>query len=147
MFSSGTLTSEEIDAAVAGRMQRQQLLGSDGHRFTLVTTEGAFGWCAGGPAVMAAQADRLAESQPRNVRVGVIPWGATATVFPMHTWDMYDRRGVIVGLVSSTALLTNPQDIAAYDEMFRRVEEMAVYDDEGRAVFERIAAEYRALMG
>jgi transcriptional regulator with XRE-family HTH domain len=145
VFNSGTLTAEEIDAAVAGRMRRQELLGAEGHRFTLLTTAGALGWCAGSPAVMAAQADRLAAPQSPNVRFGFIPWGTTATVFPMHTWDIYDWRGVIVGLVSSTALLTNPQDVAAYDEMFRRLEEMAVYDDEARAGLRRIADQYRAL--
>ncbi|MGH3802534.1 MAG: helix-turn-helix domain-containing protein, partial [Pseudonocardiaceae bacterium] len=103
VFSSGTLSPAEIDAAVAGRMQRQRLLDADRHRFTLLTTAGALSWCAGSPAVMAAQADRLAAPQPENVRVGIIPWGTPATVFPMHTWDIYDQRGVIVGLVSTTA--------------------------------------------
>lgn len=145
IFNSGTLTPEEIDAAVAARLDRQELLGAEGHRFTLLTTAGAFSWCAGSPSVMTVQAERLAAPQPPNVRVGVIPWGTTATVFPMHTWDIYDQRGVIVGLVSSTALLTNPQDVAAYDEMFTALERMAVWDDKARAVFARLADEYRAL--
>lgn len=145
IFSSGTLSPAEVDAAVADRMERQQLLGAAGHRFTLLTTDGALGWCAGSPAVMAAQADRLAAAQPTNVCVGVIPWGAPATVFPMHTWDIYDQRGVIVGLVSSTALLTNLQDVAAYDTMFTALERMAVFGAQARAVFEQIAEQYRSL--
>lgn len=145
IFSSGALSPAEIEAAVAGRLARQRLLRADGHRFTLLTTAGALGWCAGSPAVMAAQADHLAAPQPPNVRVGVIPWGARATVFPMHTWDIYDRRGVIIGLVSATALLTNPQDVTAYDTMFRDLEEMAVFGDGARAVFERIAEQYRSM--
>lgn len=49
-------------------------------------------------------------------------------MFPMHTWDIYDQRGVIVGLVSSTALLTSPQDVAAYDEVLTALERMAVWE-------------------
>ena len=146
IFSSGTLTPEEIDAGVADRMKRQELLGADGHRFTLLTTAGALSWCAGSAAVMAAQAERLAAPQPPNVRVGVIPWGRPASVFPMHTWDMYDKRGVTVGLVSSIALFTSPQDVAAYNEMFEKLEEMAAFGDEARAEFARLAEEYRRLI-
>lgn len=145
VFSSGTLTTTEIDQAVAGRMERQRLLGADGHRFTFLTTAGALAWCAGSPAVMAEQADRLTAAQPPNVLLGVIPWGTPATVFPMHTWDMYDQRGVTVGLVSSTALLTNPHDVAAYDAMFTALQAMAVFGDEAREVFELMASEYRKL--
>lgn len=144
IYSSGALTPVEIDAAVARRLERQRLLDADGHRFTLLTTVGALTWCATSTAVMAAQADRLAAPQPPNVQIGVIPWGTPATVFPMHSWDIYDQRGVIVGLVSSTALLTNPQDVAAYHEMFGALERMAVFGDEARAVFERVAVEYRS---
>lgn len=146
VFSSGTLTEAQIEQAVAGRMERQRLLGAAGHRFTLLTTAGALGWCARSPAVMVEQADRLAGPQPPNVRIGVVPWGTPATVFPMHTWDMYDQRGVTVGLVHSTALLTAPQDVATYDEMFRALEAMAVFGDEASEVFRRVAADYRSLI-
>lgn len=145
VFSSGTLTAAQIDEAVAARRERQRLLGANGHRFTLITTVGALAWCAGSPAVMAEQADRLAAPQPPNVLVGVIPWGTPATVFPLHTWDMYDRRGVTIGLVSATVLLTNPQDVAAYDAMFTALQAMAVFGDKAREVFRNIADEYRSL--
>lgn len=147
VFGTGTLTTAEIDTAVTHRMQRQRLLGGDGHRFTLLTTAGALGWCAGSAAVMAEQTDRLARPQPPNVRLGIIPWGTPATVFPMHTWDMYDQRGVSVGLVHSTALLTAPQDVAAYEAMFASLEVMAVYGDQARELFRRIADEYRSAQG
>lgn len=58
---------------------------------------------------------------------------------------MYDQRGVTVGLVSTIALFTNPQDVAAYGDMFEKLEAMAVFDDEAREVFVRLADEYRTL--
>jgi transcriptional regulator with XRE-family HTH domain len=145
MFSTSTLSPPEIEAVVAKRMERQRLLGTGGHRFTLLTTAGALGWCVGSHAIMAAQAERLAAPQPANVRVRIIPWGTPATAFPLHTWDILDRRGVIIGLVNSTALLTSPPDVAAYDKEFTALERMAVWDDDARRLFAQIAHEYRAL--
>ncbi|MGH3567282.1 MAG: helix-turn-helix domain-containing protein [Pseudonocardia sp.] len=143
VFSSGTLTPEQIDTAVAGRIQRQRLLSQQTHQFTLLTTAGALGWCAGSLEVMTEQAERLAGPQPPTVRVGIVRWGTPATVFPLHTWDMYDQRAVSVGLVHSTALLTAPQDVAEYEKMFTALELMAVFGDEARRAFRQIANEYR----
>lgn len=145
IYRTGDLSEQEIEAAVRGRMERQALLGTEGHRFTLLTTAGALSWCAGSPAVMAAQVDRLATPQPTGVRLGVIPWGRPVTCFPMHNWDMYDQRGVTIGLVSSTALLTNRLDVEMYDQWFAKLERLAVFGDEARAELRRIADEYRRL--
>jgi transcriptional regulator with XRE-family HTH domain len=147
LYRTGDLSEQEIEAAVRGRMERQALLGIEGHRFTLLTTAGALSWCAGSPAVMATQADRLATPQPTGVHLGVIPWGRPVNCFPMHNWDMYDQRGVTIGLVSSTALLTNRLDVEMYDQWFAKLEELAVWDDEARAELRRIADEYRRLSG
>lgn len=146
IFRTGDLTDQQIEEAVRGRMERQALLGTDDHRFTLLTTEGALYWCAGSPSVMAEQADRLAAPQPSNVRLGVIPRDRPVNCFPMHNWDMYDHRGVNIGLVSSTALLTNRLDVDMYDEWFTKLEELAVWGREAQAVFRRVADEYRALL-
>ena len=145
LYRTGDLSGDQVENAVSERMERQVLLGTSDHRFTLLTTEGALYWCAGSPAVMAAQADRLASPQPANVRLGVIPRSRPVNCFPMHNWDMYDQRGVTIGLVSSTALLTNPVDVKMYDEWFTKLEELAVFGDDARAIFRRIADEYRRM--
>lgn len=145
IFRTGDLSDQEIAEAVRGRMERQALLGAEDHRFTLLTTEGALYWCAGSPAVMASQLDRLTQPQPDGVRLGLITREQPVNCFPMHNWDMYDQRGVTVGLVSSTALLTNRLDVAMYDEWFAKLEELAVFDEEAHPVFQRIADEYRRL--
>ena len=59
---------------------------------------------------MARQIDHLADvSQRPNVRLGVIPWGTEATVYPSSGFELYDRRTVVVGLPSGARFL-NPDD-------------------------------------
>jgi hypothetical protein len=58
---------------------------------------------------------------------------------------MYDSRGVCIGTKTTTALTTEASDIADYDALFTELEQMAVYDDEARALITRVAEEYRAL--
>ena len=80
VFSDGgDITGEDLDRCVAERLDRQRVLDS-GRDITLLMTEGALRWQAGGPDVMAEQLDHIAEiSHKPHVRVGVIPW----TVPPM----------------------------------------------------------------
>ncbi len=138
------LPTDEADNFIAGRKLRQELLADSEHRFTLITTEGALGWRAGSRDDMATQIDKIAEavSLP-NVRVGIIPWGTQAHIFPLHGWDLYDERAVSYGTFDATAILTEPRDVARYVELFAKLAAMAVYDDNARAVLARIAAEYR----
>jgi transcriptional regulator with XRE-family HTH domain len=145
-YGSKPRTAEQLEAAIAMRLERQEQLGQEGHEFVLITTEGALGWMATSPAVMVEQLEHIAALDKPGVRVGVIPWGTPATVFPLHTWDMFDNRAVSFGTVASTALLTATHDVAAYDAIFGQLEQMAVFGDEAGAVLAHAAERYRALM-
>lgn len=135
--------AEEHDF-VRARLARQSLLDDPAHRFTLVIAEGVFGWRAGTHADMAAQVDKVAEATRRpNVRVGIIPWGTRTTRFPLHAWDIYDRRAVSYGTVDATAILTEPRDVEKYAVLFETLAASAVYDDEARVVLAEAADRYR----
>jgi hypothetical protein len=63
-----------LDATVAARLGRQQILDTD-RQFHFVLTEGALRWHVGSPQIMAAQAEHLGELvKLPNVRLGIIPW-------------------------------------------------------------------------
>ncbi|MGI8814540.1 MAG: helical backbone metal receptor [Pseudonocardia sp.] len=64
---------------------------------------------------------------------------------PLNGWEMYDDRLVIVGTVTATATLDQPGDVAAYQAMFDKLERLAVYDDDARAILAQVANRYRAL--
>jgi transcriptional regulator with XRE-family HTH domain len=86
----GDITGDALDRCVTERVARQAILNT-GRDITLVMTEGALRWQAAGPAVMTEQIDHLAEISYR-VRLGVIPWTAAASVFPLHGFAIYDSR-------------------------------------------------------
>lgn len=146
VFSDGgDITGEDLDRSVAERLDRQRILDS-GRDITLLMTEGALRWQAGGPDVMAEQLDHVAEiSHKPHVRVGVIPWTAPADVFPLHGFSIYDERAVLVGTRVATAFLTEPDDVAEHVKLFGALEALAAWDDEARHHLGRIAADFRAL--
>ncbi|MGH3694661.1 MAG: helix-turn-helix domain-containing protein [Pseudonocardiaceae bacterium] len=138
------LPPAEVDKFVTARLARQQRLANTAHRFTQITTEGALGWRAGTPEDMAEQINHIAvTTRLPNVRVGIVPWGTRAHVFPLHGWDLHDQRAVIYGTADATAILTEPRDVARYVQLTEAVEQIALWDDEASAVLERIADEYR----
>ncbi len=144
LAAPGGLDEDTLERWVVARLNRQRLLDDPRRRFTVIVTAGALGWRAGTPAVMAAQVDHIIErSMLPHARIGVIPWGARATRFPLHGWAIYDRQLVIVGTMNATAILSEPSDVAIYTELFDELTAAARFDDEGREVLSRIAEDYR----
>lgn len=140
------LPPAEVDKFVAARLSRQERLANLAHRFTLITTEGALGWRAGTVQDMAEQVRHIeATMRLPNVRIGIVPWGARAHVFPLHGWDLHDQRAVIYGTADATAILTEPRDVARYVQLTKAVEQIALWGDEATAVLDRIANEYDTL--
>jgi transcriptional regulator with XRE-family HTH domain len=150
IFAAGEVLGSPVDdleAAVAARLARQQLLEEDGRSFVLLMSEGALCWQAESPAVMADQLEHLARlAGHQRVRVGVIPWTTPAHVFPLHGFDLYDSRAVLVGTETATALLTEPVDVEAYSRLFSELQRLAVFGDVAGSVFAGQAEEYRHLM-
>lgn len=140
------LPAAEVDNFVAARLARQERLRDPTHRFTQITTEGALGWRAGTPQDMADQVEQLiTATRLPTVRMGIIPWGTRAPVFPLHGWDLHDQRAVVYGTVEATAILTDPRDLARYITLTDAVAHIAIWDDEARAELARIADIYRGM--
>ncbi len=145
IFASGDLSEDAARARVAERLLRAHLLDEPGHRFTFILTAGALGWRVGSPEMMAQQVEHIAEVSHRpHVRVGVIPWGAAANVFPPCGFDLYDEHTVVVGVIGGSAYYNNPADVTRYVTMLAALEDLAVFGDQARAQLRRIADEYRA---
>jgi transcriptional regulator with XRE-family HTH domain len=136
------------DLAASRAARFRQLADEQHRRWKLVMTEAALNWHVGSPELMAEQMEHLVEaSRLPNVRLGIIPTRTPARVFAPHGFDMYDSRGVCIGTKTATALTTEANDIADYEALFAELEQMAVYDDEARALITSVAEEYRLLIG
>lgn len=136
------------EAAVRQRLLNQTIL--DDHtsprRFVLLIAESALGWTLLPPAAMADQVDHVAAAiDRRNVRIGILPWGRATPRIPQHSWYLFDSRLVVTGGLTYALDLSEPDDVAAYTALTDQLEQLAVYDDEARAILARVAERYRAL--
>jgi transcriptional regulator with XRE-family HTH domain len=139
------LAGEALESFVASRAARQQILDTD-REFQSIITEGALRWHVGSPQIMATQLEYLIEVSHRsNLRLGVIPWTTPVHSPALHCFTIFDDRAVIVGTETATAVITDPADIADYDQRHTFYAQLAVVGDPARAVLARLTGEYREL--
>ncbi len=144
-MGSRRLAGEELESFVASRADRQRILDTD-RQFQSIITEGALRWHIGSPQVMAAQLEHLIEASHRpNLRLGIIPWTTPVHSPALHCFTIFDDRAVIFGTETATAIITDPDDIADYDQRHTLYSQLTVVGDPARAVLARLAAEYRDL--
>jgi transcriptional regulator with XRE-family HTH domain len=144
-IGSRSLAGEELDAFVATRADRQQILDTD-RQFQKIITEGALRWHVGSPQIMAAQLEHLIKASHRpNLRLGIIPWTTPVRSPALHCFTIFDDRAVIVGTETATAIITDPADIADYNQRHTFYSQYTVIGDSARTLLARLADEYRAL--
>jgi transcriptional regulator with XRE-family HTH domain len=141
------VSGEDVDQAVAARVERQVQMRDRVPRAVLIMTEGALRWPGCGPQAMAEQIDAIiAATELPNVDLGIIPFSAPAAgIFPRHGFHLYDSDAVIVGTESGMATITDADDIGRYERMFGRLQEIASTGGAARDALARIAADYRNL--
>lgn len=130
--------ADDVDEAVAARMQRQQVLYRPAKRFQFVITEAVLRYRLCPPDVLAGQLDRLVVlSTLTTIRFGVIPFECQLPVAPVHGFYVYDERMVQVEHLTAVLKLTQPSEIATYVTFFDRLADAARYGAEARAVITR----------
>ena len=133
---------DDVDAGVATRMRRQQILYEPGHRFHFVMAQQALRTVVGGPEVMAGQFDRLLSVMSlTRVRLGIVP-DRVPYMVPSNQFIIFDDRLVQVEAVSAEISVTQPREIALYRRSFASLAESALY---GVAARELITAEVEEL--
>jgi transcriptional regulator with XRE-family HTH domain len=130
---------DDVDEAVAIRMNRQQVLHLPTKRFDFLIAEGALkDGNAAPPEIMAGQLDRLMVTTTHTtVRLGVVP---TGTVWPFHAdngfW-LYDADAVIIETLTAELRLTHAEEIAVYARVHAALAEVAAYGTAARALITR----------
>ena len=134
---------DDVDKAVAARMDRQRLLHSGGRRFAFLVEESVLRGGVGDVDVMAAQLGHLitTASLP-NVSIGVVPMRPGRSARPFEDFWIFDEAQVMVELVSGFLTVTQPREIAMYVRVFGQLAGLAVY---GAAARKRITAAIGAL--
>lgn len=137
--------ADDVDGAVAARMQRQQVLYRPGKRFHFVITEAVLRYRLCPSEVLAGQLDRLVSlSTLTTIKFGVIPFERQLPVAPVHGFYVYDERVVQVEHLTAELKLTQPSEIATYITFFGQLAEAARYGAEARSIITRALADLLA---
>lgn len=129
------VTVDDVDAAVAARMSRQQILHEGGRTFAFLVEESVLRSGMGGREVMAGQLGQLITvgSLP-NVSLGIVPMSADRSRMPVEGFWIYDSVQVNVELVSGYLTITQQREVAMYAETFAELADLAVYGAEARSL-------------
>ena len=131
--------SNDINEAVAARVQRQEVLYRPDKRFHFVLTEAALRFRLCPPEVMLGQLDRLISfSQLPNVRLGIIGFETQYATSPWHGFWLYDNDRVLVETFSAALDLRQPQEIELYGNAFEQLAAVASYTRSARAIINRV---------
>ncbi|MGH3158400.1 MAG: helix-turn-helix domain-containing protein [Streptosporangiaceae bacterium] len=127
--------TNDINAAVEGRIRRQEILYRPDKRFHFVLTEAALRIRLCPPEVMLGQLDRLVSlSALPNVKLGIIGFQTQYAASPWHGFWMYDTDRVLVETYSAALNLAQPPEIELYARVFDELAAVASYGRAARAI-------------
>jgi transcriptional regulator with XRE-family HTH domain len=135
---------DDLDAAVAARMERQRVLRHGGRQFEVVLEEWALRSRIGSREMMAGQLARLPrEISLPSVSLGIIPVTAARTMWSSPGFWMFDDERVLVETPAAELAITQPREIAVYARTFSELAASAAYGSRARELISRAAADFR----
>jgi transcriptional regulator with XRE-family HTH domain len=138
-FWAGLMSlSADIQAAVAARMDRQNVLYTGKRRFLFVMEEQALRTRTGDAEVMAGQLDRLlALMSLPTISLGIIPSAGDRRALAQGSFWIFDDARVQVETVSAGLDITQPAEIGLYAQVFDLLQHSAVYGHGARELIKR----------
>ncbi|MCL7377585.1 helix-turn-helix transcriptional regulator [Streptomyces sp. 35G-GA-8] len=127
-------TPDDVSDAVQARLDRSRVVREGDHRFALLLEEAVLYYRVSDETAMAGQLCYLlsAMAQP-NVSLGVIPFGARRTVWPLEAFYAFDDAQVAVETLTAEINVTAPGEIHTYLRAFGQLSRIAVRGPEARA--------------
>ncbi|WP_307544926.1 helix-turn-helix transcriptional regulator [Streptomyces sp. V3I8] len=129
----------DINEAVAARIQRQEVLYKPDKRFHFVLTEAALRYRLCPPDIMLGQLDRLVSlSSLPNVKLGIIGFETAYVVAPAHGFWLLDNDRVMVETFSAELNLAQPRELGLYGGIFNSLAAVASYGRSARTIINRV---------
>jgi DNA-binding XRE family transcriptional regulator len=129
-------------AALAARLERQQVLYQPGRRFEFLLEEQVLRWSPG-PGVMPAQLDRLLSvATLQSVELGVLPAGRIGGLgwHSFMWWEPFEGPPyVTTELLHGGQYVVNPDSVRLYETVWDRLWSAAAVGDEAVALLRRSA--------
>ncbi len=132
----------DLDAAVAARMERQKVIYDPAKHFTVVLEEQALRTWFGTAEVQAGQIGRLLEmmSVP-TVSLGIIPLNTERTGVPPAGFWIFDEGLAAVEIPTASIEVTHPDEVDLYARMFDYLNGTAVHGAAARRLIVRALRE------
>jgi transcriptional regulator with XRE-family HTH domain len=130
------LAVDDVEAAVAERMDRQRVLHTARKTFAFVVEESVLRAGIGGAEVMREQLwHLLAVGAWPSVSLGIVPLQPDrAMQRPVEDFMIFGHEQVAVELVSGYLTVTQPREIEMYEAVFGELHQLAVYGERARAL-------------
>ncbi|KPI05896.1 hypothetical protein OK074_4386 [Actinobacteria bacterium OK074] len=126
-------TPNDVPEAVAARVARSRFLYEGGHRFVVLMEETVLRYRVGDTETMRGQLSHLLTLMPLvSVSLGVIPFTAQRTVWPLEAFYLYDDHRAVVETLTAEVNVTAPRELADYHKAFAALARMASYGDRAR---------------
>lgn len=137
--SSGA-SEADIDALVAERIRRQNVLYQRGKYITLIIGEGALYSPPGSRETLRAQLDRLAVvAGLSTLQLAVLPLRTPMPALPMGGFALHDDAVVLVETLTAETRLDQPDEVAVYRACFDRMLASSATGDDAVAIIRRAA--------
>ncbi|MFI6661511.1 helix-turn-helix domain-containing protein [Streptomyces sp. NPDC050523] len=128
-------TPDDVNQAVQARMRRNTVTREGDHRFAIILEESVLHYRIGDTATMAAQLGHLLAAMALpSVSLGIIPFTAQRTVWPMATFTLFDDTRVHADSLDAAATLTEPGQVDLYTRAFTALTETAVHGTAARTL-------------
>jgi transcriptional regulator with XRE-family HTH domain len=134
---------DDVDQAVATRMQRQHVLYTGARRFAFVLEEQTLRTRVGDTDVMLGQLDRLLAimSLPR-LSLGIIPATGHRHCLAQGSFWIFDEQRVHTEGISAGLDITQPREIALHAKAFTLLQKSAVYGHAARELIQQALTEH-----
>lgn len=131
-------TPDDVSEAVQARLHRSRVVREGGHRFALLLEEAVLHYRVSDDAAMAGQLRYLLSVMAQqNVSLGVIPFGARRTVWPLEAFYAFDDVQVAVETLTAEINVTAPGEIRTYLKAFDELSKISVRGPGARACITR----------
>ncbi|GGV48031.1 transcriptional regulator [Kitasatospora herbaricolor] len=128
-------TPDDVAEAVAARTERGRLLHDGRHRFVILIEETVLRYRIGDAETTAGQLGHLLAVMPLpTVSLGIIPFTAQRTVWPLEAFYLFDNEQASVETLTAEVTVTQPRELADYHRAFAGLAKMAVHGAAARAL-------------
>lgn len=142
MIPLHNLAVDDLDEAVAKRMQRQQMIYDPAKRFEFLLAEPVLRWLICPAAVMRGQLDRLMTvTGLERVRFGILPMGTELATTPQNSFQIYAGKETVAAVETFIGETIHDGDQAdAYGRALDAMWQEAVEGDGARELILQAAA-------